>query len=166
MKTTDYPELEIDTSVRRQHREWIIQRIALLLFVALLACIALGLLGRGGPLSTVDVNGADGSFRLEYQRFIRHHSSDTLDVTVRRPSRSTSVKLDAQYLSHVQIEQVTPQPEHVIAEGGALVYVFNARGDAPFRVSFQFEPQMVGGLNGWVAAGDAPALHFSQFVYP
>ena len=85
--------LEIDVDLEQESREWIVQRIAWLVLTALLAAVALGLFGRGGPLSTSQVRSADGATQVDYQRFIRNHSADTLRISAL--ARDDSVRVSA-----------------------------------------------------------------------
>jgi hypothetical protein len=165
MEPEQYPGLEMDADHRQQRREWLLQRITPLFLLALLALIALGLFGRGGPISKVEASAYDGSFRIEYDRFVRHHSPDMLRVNMQALSSTVSVKLDSEYLKQVEIERITPQPERVISEDGAVIFVFNARAAAHIYVTFHFVPETIGRLKGWVTVDDKPRRSFDQFVY-
>ncbi|HYD93816.1 MAG TPA: hypothetical protein VEC01_00725 [Noviherbaspirillum sp.] len=166
MEVKESPSLEIDDDPKQQQREWIMQRIALMALTALLIAVALGLFGRGGPLSSMTAISDDGALQLEYERFVRHHSPDTLQLTVKAQSDAVRLQMDSEYAKHVQIERITPDPAREIGEDGAVVYVFNTHRKATVSVSFHFSPQKYGRLEGWIALAGSPRLHFSHFVYP
>ena len=166
MERQRYPGLEIDDDIRQQKSEWVLQRVAWLLFTALLACIMLGLFGRGGPISRVESESDDGLLQVEYERFIRNHSPDKLQLTIQARSDTVRVRLDGEYVRRIQIDQVIPQPERVIGEEGAITYVFNTRASASMRAAIHFSPDHIGKLDGWIAVDGQPRQAFSQFVYP
>jgi hypothetical protein len=165
MEHSQYPGLEIDADLRQQRREWAIQRIAWTLLYTLLLGIILGLLGRG-PLSSTVVASKDGGLRLEYERFLRHRSNAVLHITLRAASDKVQLKLDSAYLQRIDLEQVTPDPERVIAGSDSVTFVFNTRPGASVQATVEYFPQHVGMLHGWIGVDDGPMQAFSQFVYP
>ena len=158
--------LEIDVDLEQESREWIVQRIAWLVLTALLAAVALGLFGRGGPLSTSQVRSADGATQVDYQRFIRNHSADTLRISALARDDSVRVRMDSRYARHIEMEVITPQPDRVVSEGDAIMFVFNARPSTRLEAEISFHPETIGGLNGWISVDGGPRLPFRQFVYP
>ena len=120
-----YPGLEIDEDARQERREWGVQRITWVLLYVLLAATALGLFGNG-PLSKTVAGAADGSLSLEYERFMRHRSPDTLRVTATPSGGRLDVAFDRAYLQRISIEQIEPQPERVVAGADATHFIFNA----------------------------------------
>ena len=160
-----YPGLEIDIDPRQQRFEWRLQRIVWLLLTALLIAIMLGVLGQG-VLSKTAAMSADGSLRIEYDRFMRHHSPDTLRVTMQAPGETARLSLASDYLQRLDIEKVTPQPAQVISEPGAMSFVFHARPGTRMEAVLHISPDKVGPLEGWVAVDGKPPLSFRQFVYP
>jgi hypothetical protein len=154
------------TVVRRQEREWLLQRIAWWLLLTLLAAIGMGLFGRGGPLSELRLGSRDGALLIELDRFIRYHSPDTLTVTVRTSLEKTPIRLDARYLRQIQIEHVTPQPAREIGGGAAVTYVFDTRPGERLTATFHFSADKYGRLAGWVESADGNRVDFSQFAYP
>lgn len=143
-----------------------LQRAAWMLLTILLAAIALGLFGRGGPLSDVEAVAPDGTLALVYQRFNRYHSPDALSVTVPARGARTSLSLDAEYARQVDIERVTPEPERVVSEDGALRFVFRTTPGSVLRATFRYTPAQYGPLRGWVAAGSGKLVPIRQFTYP
>lgn len=165
MEHPNYPGLEIDVDMRRQLREWRIQHVAWIVMYALLVGIMFGLIG-GGPLSRTVAVSKNQSLQLEYEKFLRHRTSDSLLVSLKATSETVRVRLDSKFVQQVQIDTVTPQPERVIGDSDSLTFVFNTRPGARFQAKIEFRPAQVGGLQGWVAVDGEPRLAFSQFVYP
>lgn len=160
-----YPGLEINEDLRQERREWIVQRLVWPLLYLLLGAIALGLFG-DGPLSKT-VEGAEGApLRIEYERFMRHRSPDTLRVTALPAGDRLAVSIDRRYLQRIAIDQIEPLPERVIAGADATRFIFQAGSPQALEVLFTIRPDRVGGAEGWIAANGGQPLHFSQFVYP
>lgn len=166
MARHEHPGLQIDTDPPLQRMEWAVQRTAWALLGALLLAVALGLFGRGGPLSTVRLASPDGALRIEHQRFLRFHSPDTLQLDVRAASDTVRVALDGGYVQGLQIERVTPQPEHEVAADGATVFVFRVQPGARVRLSFHVTPQAYGRLRGWIALDGGARLPVAHFIHP
>jgi hypothetical protein len=158
--------LEIDTDDRQQEGEWRMQRVAWTFFTVLLILVSLGLFGRGGPLSDAEVYAADGTFYIEYERFMRNHSPAQLRVTFKAASDTARISVGESYLEHTEMDQITPQPERVIGEAGAHTYVFHTRPNARMQVVFQFMPDDIGLIEGWISLNDHSRQSFDQFVYP
>lgn len=165
MERTHYPGLEIDIDPKRQRREWVVKRVAWALLYVALAAIVLGVLG-AGPISTTRAMSQDGSMRIEYQKFVRRHSPDDLRVAAMAKTDTVEIHLDSDYLRNIRLEQVTPQPERVIAAADATTFVFNARPGTRIEMNFEYQPARMGSAPGWIALGHGPRLAFRQFVYP
>jgi hypothetical protein len=116
----------MDDDPRLQKRDWAVQRLGRWLLLLLLAGVAMGLFGRGGPLGAVHVARPDRSLAVDYDRFIRHHSPDTIRLTARAAGNTTLLSMDVRYAGQIQIEQITPQPEREIGSDGAVTFVFAA----------------------------------------
>ncbi|SNS86982.1 hypothetical protein SAMN06265795_10844 [Noviherbaspirillum humi] len=166
VKRTDFPGLELEVDPRQQRLEGVVERVAWVVLAAFLMAIAFGLFGRGGPLSDSEAVSADRDIGIEYQRFVRHHTSDTLRIRVDAKADTVRLKVSADYLRRIQIEQVTPPPQRVVMEKGALVYEFNARPGSIHDITFDFMPEGIGSLPGWIALEGRSRLSFEQFVYP
>jgi hypothetical protein len=131
----------------------------------LLIAIALGLLGKG-PLSEAGVGSSEDAIQMKYERFMRHRSPDNLRLTVQPSSDTVRVMLDSQYARRIEIEKITPEPEHVISGPDATTFVFNAGSSGQMHAQFYIRPEKVGKLEGWIAVEGKPRHTFSQFVYP
>lgn len=159
--------LQIDDDPGQQKFEWAMQRTAWLVLTALLVAIAFGLFGRGGPLSSMEAMSEDGSVRIEYNRFLRYHSSDVLHVSIAKSlSGNVRLKMDSVYAKHIQIERITPAPEREVGEDGAVNYVFATEPGAKLDASFHFVPQKYGKLDGWIALDGGARIALGHFVYP
>ncbi|WP_334187940.1 hypothetical protein [Noviherbaspirillum sp.] len=166
MEQQQYPGLQIDSDMRQQHREWKIQRIAWALLFALLIAILLGLFGRGGPISTTSVESADGMLRIDYERFVRNHTPDKLQLTFQAQSETARVKLSGDYAQKIRIEHITPTPVRTTSDQDGIVFVFDTRPSAVTEASIHFSPDGFGKLEGWIALDGRQPHPFNQFIYP
>jgi hypothetical protein len=161
-----YHGLQVGEDMRQQRREWAVQHVAWVLLYALLAAVILGAVGKG-LLSEASVGSLqDDGLRVEYERFMRHRSPDTLRLLAMPASDTVSVVFDTDYVDRLDIQKVSPQPERVKAGARTMTFVFHAVPREPVRIAFDIQPDEVGMLRGWVALQGQPRLGFSHFVYP
>lgn len=161
--------LEIDQDLEFQRKAWVAQRVGWALMALFVLAAAVGLLG-AGPLSHARA-AIPGVMTLEYERFARFESSETL--TVRLDSAATAgevvrLSLNREFLDSAKIETVLPPPARVESAAGRLIYVF-AMGEprVPLVVTFTFEPQDIGVHEGIVRLESRDArIAFRQLVYP
>jgi hypothetical protein len=162
-QSRSHPGLEIQEDVAFARTEWKIQRGGWLVLGLITLAALLGLFGHG-LLSSASV--ADGRLHLQYQRFERFQRPTKMELRVSGAvGESTSVVLDRSYLKAIRIEQIMPQPEKVEANARGLIYHFAGKGD-PITVTFHFQLEQFGSLNGQVGLANGPMLSFNQFVYP
>jgi hypothetical protein len=161
--------LEIDQDLEFQRRAWMAQRVGWVLMAFVVLAAAVGLLG-SGPLSHARA-ALPGLMTVEYERFARFETSETL--TVRLDSAATAgevvrVSLSRDFLDAAKIETVLPPPARVESAAGRLIYVFAvAEPRAPMTVAFTFEPQEIGVHAGVVRLESRDAsIAFRQLVYP
>ena len=166
MRQQQPSSLQIENNIQQQKKEWVIQRIAHFVLWGLVIAIAMGLLGRGGLLSTVEKVSKYGTFEIRYDRFLRKHSPDVLRLTTQAQSNSVTIRLERDYLKQIKLEKVTPEPQQVISEGGMVAYIFSTTQKAQVNAAFHFSPEKIGTVQGKVTVDDAPPLQIDQFVYP
>jgi hypothetical protein len=162
-------DLEIDQDLAFESRSLWVERIGLVVLVALVIAAGLGLLG-SGPLSHATAR-ADG-LTVDYQRFSRYQTSETL--TLRLDAKATGapevrVWLDRPYIDGSRLESVVPPPVRAEGAPDRLILVFAvADPGQPLTVSLTLQPERIGsvraaaGLEGPTATGVA----FRQLVFP
>lgn len=161
-------DLEIRYDLDYHRRLFLFQRLGWAAIAVLLLAALLGVVGAEGPLNS----GRAGDHRLqvEYERFPHQESRTQLRITLRgaAPDGRLVLWLDRGFIGAVRLQQVTPQPNGVIAQADGVSYVFAAaRPEATVDVGLLFEPQAAGRLRGEVRAGaDGAPVRFTQFVYP
>jgi hypothetical protein len=162
-------DLEIEQDLPFQRREWIAERVgwagmALVIVAALLGLFGTGLLGKATAGDT------EGVLWIEYDRFGRFVAPSTLVVYLgpgAAPQGVARVWLDRRYLESVQIEQVTPEPDNVVAGLDRLIFVFRvAEPGQPTAVKFYLQTEQFGLLTGRAGLAGGEPLRFRQFIYP
>jgi hypothetical protein len=114
---------------------------------------------------------------VEYQRFGRYQTSETLRIRLEAPATAGGVVrlgVDRRYLDHNRVESIVPTPGRVEASGDRLVYAFPmARPGLPLVVTFRLQPEEFGSIRGRItlegspeASGPEPSIGFRQFIYP
>ena len=161
-------DLELDQDLDFQRRQWRLERAGWVLIALVVALAALGLFGTG-PISSATAGGGEEGLTVEYQRFVRRQGQ--LELVIGIDARHASngqvaLRIDGDYLASVRIQEVSPEPVEVRADGADRVYVFAiAEGASSVEVTIGGAPQEIGRLRGEVGAGDS-AVSFSQFSYP
>lgn len=163
--------LQIQEDIAFQRRSWQVQRVAWGLMALMLLAGLLGVFG-SGPLSHATA-AVPGLVRVEYQRFARYDTPDTLTIHLEPGATAgpqVRVGIDRQYLDHSKIDSVLPPPRRVHAAGDRLVYEFDvAEPGRPLMIAFLLEPQQIGRLLGRVTLEREAAMDtvsFTQLVYP
>lgn len=166
--TTRARDFDIEQDEGFERRSHTLQRAGWIVMTLIVAAAAAGLLG-SGPLARATA-AVPGAFTVEYERFARYQSSQTLQihlapaVTSRREAR---VWLSRVFLDSAKIESVLPTPLRV--EGGAdrLYYVFQmAKPADPLSVSLILQAEQIGFVDARVGVDDGREVAFRQFVYP
>jgi hypothetical protein len=162
-------DLELKQDLDFERRTWTVERIGWTVMGLIVLAALAGLFGPG-PLSMTTVGEKSGPLWLEYPRFGRFKAPLMLRVhlgpnTVQQgPVR---LWLGRDYLESVQIEAVTPPPEHVEAGAERLTYAFAA--SEPSRsaaITFHLKADQIGWRRGCIGLAESPPLCFRQLIYP
>jgi protein-L-isoaspartate(D-aspartate) O-methyltransferase len=116
----------MDTSVSSfQQRLWAAQRIAWVVFTALLIFAGLGAFGSTGPLS--DKTAASGPFRIKYERVMRASAASLVEWEVATPdSGKVQIDVDSTFREALSIESLDPEPDREeLREYGARMQFSN-----------------------------------------
>jgi hypothetical protein len=168
-KTPRAGDLQIEHDVAFQRREWMFQRIGWTIMLLVVLAALAGLLGRG-PLSQVTVSTPDGSLRLTYNRFVHYHDPTTLEIEIAggvADGRELRVWLDDAYLAGIEIQSITPAPDHFEAGSDRHTLVFRVSDPRQAtRITIHFQADQMLALSGRAGIGDQVPVSFDQFVYP
>jgi hypothetical protein len=149
---------------------WRLERIGRWSIAAILGAAAAGLFGHG-PLSraTLRLPGTEraGGMMLVYERFGRAFSESQLVISgsAEVPDGETSLWLSGEYLSHVEILRITPDPASQRVEHNGVRYSFRL-GDGAQTLTFRVKAQRPGILTTALRLNDGPQASFDQWFFP
>lgn len=170
MPTPRLDGLQIEEDIAFQRRWWRVQRVGWVAIALGLLAALLGFLG-AGPLSTGTVI-VPGVMRVEYQRFTRYQTPETLTVHLEPAAIAgpvVRIGIDRRYVDRARIELVVPRPRRVHARHDRLIYEFDvAEAGRPLVIAFGLQPQRVGLAGGRVSLERAnpETATFRQMVHP
>jgi hypothetical protein len=143
-------------------REWRVQRAGRALLGALVAAMALGLFGGGGPASSARLTTA--GVDVQFDRFVRAGRPTDLLIGLGPDRHGTAtVWIDRRYLSAVHLEHIVPEPIETRVDGDRVAFTFEAH--APVRVVFRITPRGPGRLAGRIGRTPAAGHTFRQFAF-
>lgn len=154
---------------RFQTLEWRIERVAWSALVLLLVAAVLGAFGVG-PLSSASLEAADGSVRVEYQRFVRNvgNTSATfvIDESTIADGKAT-LYISSDLASGWSISKVSPTPSSEKRNDEWLVFEFDAASGKPTVAHLQYRGDGFGRRAGAVRAGESGTpVYVRQWLYP
>ena len=170
MSDSPHSEIELDQEHSFQKIEWFVQRMGWLLLCGIIVGGLLGFLG-DGPLSSTIASSPDGQLAVSYDRYLHRHAPSRIDVDVTRGSEKSDITLflSDDFLSLVEIRQITPEATEEFGAEGFTGFRFQLQPDATrTKVSIHFEPQESGPLecDFRTTLSGAGAADVRQFVYP
>lgn len=168
-QTAQVGDLQIDQDLKYQHRAWVWQRIGVAMLVLIILAALLGLFGKG-PLSERAMGQAGSPLHLEYERFARFQSPQTLRVYASGEASNQNqlrIFISRSYAEATLFQNINPPPIKVEAAAQYLIYTFHTSSEnRPVLVIFAYSPQTFGRLRGRLGLGTGEYLDFEQFVYP
>lgn len=106
---------------------------------------------------------------MSYERTGRYLAPRCLSVEVDPGVGGDEVRLliDRAYLDASEVQDVTPEPRSVEADGDRVAYAFSRFGSAtPLAVTFDLRPLHRGVVDGRIGVAGRPPVEFRQLVYP
>lgn len=156
---------QLDQDLVQLRREWRMQRVAWPLLYLLLLASMLGLFGQG-PLSRTDVTSADGRMQVDFDRFLRRQSDDTVDFVLKPVGSGARLQLSTEWLRGLDVEHVFPDPEHRVTTTEGVTLVFASPPGQTLQVRMRVRAEDAGPLRGWASLDGGPRVPIRQFVYP
>jgi hypothetical protein len=161
-------DLVIEHDLHFQQRTWVVQRVGWGVIACVLVAALLRLLG-SGPLAHRTLDSPQRGLRLEYERFLRHHTPSRLHLSVHlkgQPRQEVRVWCDRTFIEHFEVTQIVPPPVKVEAAAESLTYVFPLTDQVEqLPITFSLEPESFGLLSGRIGVSD-DSLYLRQLVYP
>jgi hypothetical protein len=153
---------------RYQRRAFVAQRVGWAVFALIVVAALAGLLGPG-PLSWASATAPSGLVEVEYSRFVRDVGDSNVELRVQPdPAQPDTARvwISSEYLSSLNLQQVTPEPDTWTAVDEGVVLAFPTSGPDPVTVQIHMRPDELGLLRGTVGAPGQEPVEFWQFVYP
>lgn len=144
-----------------ERRWWRVQRIGRVLLLLGLAAAVLGIFGTG-PLAHSTARAPDGSFLVDYDRFVRSTQSSELEISMRSLRRSARIEIAQGYLDATRLSAVSPQPDSETASSGRVVLSYEHR---PSRIELEIVPGTIGMHRATIWVDGTPTT-FRQLTWP
>jgi len=146
-----------------QRRFWAAQRVALIVFAALLIACLLGAFGRGGYLSRQETTSPLGA--VDAPRITRWNASDKLRIAFAPSPEDRVVYVDGRFFQTFSIEGIDPPQKATVVRNGLTGYVFSSDPAKPTIVVFRLRAQLAG-LRASTFGIDGQVTEHSLFVFP
>ncbi|MFV9657599.1 hypothetical protein ACNFCK_22155 [Pseudomonas sp. NY15366] len=144
-----------------QVRVWKIERFGWYGLLLLLLLALAGLFSKG-PLSDVQIGGAQDALQVEYQRFARNGAQSPLKINLQGTSR---LHVAGELLDGFSIDAIQPVPIHSASDGaGGLVLDFGGEAER-ISVSLRLTADGVGPYRSTLQAA-GQQVELNQFIYP
>ncbi|AZD16008.1 hypothetical protein PUP66_16290 [Pseudomonas chlororaphis] len=156
----------IQEDMALQRKVWRFERVGWYALVVIVLLTLAGLFSRG-PLSTRDISSADGSLRVEYQRFLRNGATDSLTLHLRGGARQLlEVEIAGELLQGFSVQALQPEPLKASSAGAGIRLWLRTDADGQARLYLTLLSTGVGFYDSRIRLADHPPLSISQFIYP
>ena len=160
----NHRDIEVNEDLVFQRKEWRFQRIGWVVMLLITAAALAGAFGRG-PLAHTQNSASDQSFRIEYDRIVRHYSNNIFEIRIEQPpADSVGIWFDSEFLSGLDLKEIVPEPISSATGRGRVIYYFRVQPGA--HISFHYEPDKFGRRNGTMGIEHRASVRLSQFVFP
>lgn len=160
--------LELDQDMPYQERAWRVERVAWVVLSLIIVAALVGVFGTG-PLSSTTAGDEQTGLSAGYERFVRHDGRSSLELSISPDHASdghVEVWLSAGYLSDIQIENISPQPDEVRTSGERDIFVFLTDNPSSMTVTFHFRPNSIGAISGDIGIVDGPTVSVRHISFP
>jgi hypothetical protein len=162
----DNRQVPIEEDLAFQRRIWRFERIGWYLLLTIVVLTLCGLFSRG-PFSSMRKASPEGTLSVEYERFHRNGSVNTMVVRARGPrNRPLNLILGKTMMEGFSVESMQPQPAVAAAspEGIRLSLAADEHGEATLYVTWRSDG--LGPFSSEVAIEGGEHLSVFQFIYP
>ncbi|RYD79879.1 MAG: hypothetical protein EOP53_08930 [Sphingobacteriales bacterium] len=158
------PDVETDNDF--QEKDWRAERVMWFLLLLFVLAGLIGVFGRGGISKAKKVS-PDQKMEVQYQRFLRYHTKDRLDIFLQDlPADSTfSIEIDKKYVNNVQVESIHPAPEKTLITSNGVAYFFRNGNAHQAEIIFYISPDKLGNVKTALTYHNQ-SVEISQFIYP
>ena len=155
--------LDVEEDLQFQQKEWLFQRIGVVVLVAFVLAAFLGFTGMGGPMSHAQAGEPGGPLLVEYERFVRRNAEATVKLHVHGVSGDVRFWVSAPYFEHFRVDSIVPSSQLVSVEPGRHVYMITAA--APdVTITLELEPLTMGRREAEIGLVGGPSVRFTQLA--
>jgi hypothetical protein len=163
-KPPQTPKLELEEHLDFQQKQWVFQRVAWLIMLAIVVLGLLGLFG-SGPLSTTTLE--TSAAQLEYDRFARANDPTELQFRLKNAAPGTfMIRLERSLTDHATFETIQPEPATTTLETDWVAYTFDLTERSSSTIRFVFARDSAGALSTRAKINSDGALELWQFAFP
>jgi hypothetical protein len=164
-----HSKLDLDEDMEFQEKDWRAERIAWVFMALFVIAGLLGVFGRGG-ISNASQKSADNKMEVKYQRFLRYHTEDELEIKINRNTKSNSLHLllGKAFNKKIQVQSIDPKPEKMLITEKGVLYIFPvAPALRKANITFYIKPEKMGSLQTYIACNEEGSqVQFNQYIYP
>lgn len=169
-RQADELRINEDRDIAYQRNEWVAQRIAWLVMLALVLAALIGLLGAPGVIGTERKAASDGSIGVEYDRISRFHAPTQLIIEVAPEfveEGQIRLWLGEAYAGELSIESIVPEPDSAEVGPDGVVYVFLADDSGgPLQITIRYQHDNYWRAKGAIGLTNGERITFTQIVLP
>lgn len=155
--------LHVHEDVTFTEREWCFERCGWVFLGVIIVAALLGAFG-SGLLSEQRVRTADEAISVTHSRIVRRQTAEILEIQFHHSGQPHAVSLSETLAKAWRIEGITPEPESVIPGEGRTTYHFH--GNGPARVTFVYQSEQVGPVQGTLEFSPEQTITLGQFSLP
>lgn len=156
---------DIDEDYRFQQRTWRAERLCWFVVLLILAGALAGLFS-GGILGRAEAVGADGRFKVEYDRFARRKAPSSLEIRVDGDDigGETTLRLSSSLLENFEIERIRPRPAREFSTTEGLHLVVRIEKGGVLEISGKASGSLIAA--GDIAVGRHAPVRLLWFIWP
>lgn len=159
-------QVPVEEDLAFQRRIWRFERIGWYLLLAVVVLTLCGLFSRG-PLSSMHDVSPGGNLSVEYERFHRNGSVNTMVIRAHGPvDGPLTIVLGKAMMEGFSVESMQPQPAAAAAspQGIKLTLATDEHGESTLYITWRSDG--LGVFDSTVAIEGGEQLSIFQFIYP
>ncbi|MDO7899364.1 hypothetical protein [Pseudomonas citrulli] len=149
-----------------QLKVWRFERVGWYILVLLVLLTLLGLFSHG-PLSAGEAWSRDGRLGVEYERFHRNGSTNSLTLHLKgQPDAVLEVELGGDWLEGFDVEALQPQPLRSAGAGKGMKFWVQADAQGQATLYLSVLSEGLGTYHSRIAMAGGSAVSFDAFIFP
>jgi hypothetical protein len=156
----------VEENIVLQRKLWRFERVGWFVLVAVVILTLCGLFSRG-PISSTETTSANGNLQVEYERFHRNGSVNSMVIHARgKPNQPLLLDLSAAVLRGFSVESIQPQPIASSSSQLGISFTLQTDGHGESVLYLALRSDGVGLFKTRIQTGAGEQVSISQFIYP